>query len=134
MHVPDDEPLQALGEVLPEDGQAVLLTREEDLPDPLGVHDVRHRFGDGGEVLVAVRLDVPSISRLCELRPAASPVPAGHRRVLQSHFLPWPAIDSGQFGVDIFFCLSGLLMSNLLFVKRVPLYRKPGPPARFVTR
>lgn len=41
--------------------------------------------------------------------------------VLQSHFLPWPAIDSGQFGVDIFFCLSGLLMSNLLFVKRVPL-------------
>lgn len=41
--------------------------------------------------------------------------------VLQSHFLPWPAIDSGQLGVDIFFCLSGLLMSNLLFVKRVPL-------------
>lgn len=41
--------------------------------------------------------------------------------VLQSHFLPWAAIDSGQFGVDIFFCLSGLLMSNLLFVRRVPL-------------
>lgn len=41
--------------------------------------------------------------------------------VLQSHFLPWPAIDSGQMGVDIFFCLSGLLMSNLLFVKRVSL-------------
>lgn len=41
--------------------------------------------------------------------------------VLQSHFLPWAAIDSGQLGVDIFFCLSGLLMSNLLFVKRVPL-------------
>ncbi len=41
--------------------------------------------------------------------------------VLQSHFLPWPAIDSGQLGVDLFFCLSGLLMSNLLFVKRVSL-------------
>ncbi len=41
--------------------------------------------------------------------------------VLQSHFLPSHAIDSGQLGVDIFFCLSGLLMSNLLFVKRVSL-------------
>ncbi|MES2098565.1 MAG: acyltransferase [Pseudomonadota bacterium] len=41
--------------------------------------------------------------------------------VLQSHFLPIAGIDTGQLGVDIFFCLSGLLMSNLLFVKRVPL-------------
>jgi len=41
--------------------------------------------------------------------------------VLQSHFLPTHVIDSGQLGVDIFFCLSGLLMSNLLFVKRVSL-------------
>jgi len=41
--------------------------------------------------------------------------------VLQSHFLPSHVMDSGQLGVDIFFCLSGLLMSNLLFVKRVPL-------------
>lgn len=41
--------------------------------------------------------------------------------VLQSHFLPWPGIDSGQIGVDIFFCLSGLLMSDLLFVRRVSL-------------
>lgn len=41
--------------------------------------------------------------------------------VLQSHFLPWAGIDSGQLGVDSFFCLSGLLMSNLLFVRRTPL-------------
>ncbi len=41
--------------------------------------------------------------------------------VLQSHFLPMAGLDTGQLGVDIFFCLSGLLMSNLLFVKRVPL-------------
>lgn len=41
--------------------------------------------------------------------------------VLQSHFLPLAGLDTGQLGVDIFFCLSGLLMSNLLFVKRVPL-------------
>lgn len=41
--------------------------------------------------------------------------------VLQSHFLPWASIESGQLGVDSFFCLSGLLMSDLLFVRRTPL-------------
>jgi peptidoglycan/LPS O-acetylase OafA/YrhL len=41
--------------------------------------------------------------------------------VLQSHFFPTVYFDSGPFGVNIFFCLSGLLMSELLYVKRVPL-------------
>lgn len=41
--------------------------------------------------------------------------------VLQSHFLPFIRIDSGELGVSIFFCLSGMLMSEILFVKRVPL-------------
>jgi peptidoglycan/LPS O-acetylase OafA/YrhL len=43
--------------------------------------------------------------------------------VLQSHFLHWAGIDSGQLGVDAFFCLSGLLMSDILFVRRTPLVR-----------
>lgn len=43
--------------------------------------------------------------------------------VLQSHFLPWGGIESGQLGVDAFFCLSGLLMSEILFVRRTPLVR-----------
>ena len=41
--------------------------------------------------------------------------------VLISHFYPLPYYNLGRFGVDIFFVLSGLLMSNILFVKRVPL-------------
>ena len=42
--------------------------------------------------------------------------------VLQSHFLPiYGFMQSGTLGVHMFFCLSGLLMSNLLFVKRTPL-------------
>jgi len=42
--------------------------------------------------------------------------------VLCSHFLPLPhTINTGRFGVDVFFCLSGFLMSNILFVKRTPL-------------
>lgn len=41
--------------------------------------------------------------------------------VLVAHFAPIPSIDSGRLGVDIFFVLSGLLMSELLFVKRTPL-------------
>lgn len=42
--------------------------------------------------------------------------------VLISHFLPrTPWFNSGLLGVDIFFCLSGLLMSRLLFVRRMDL-------------
>jgi peptidoglycan/LPS O-acetylase OafA/YrhL len=42
--------------------------------------------------------------------------------VLCAHFLPGPlGINSGRLGVDVFFSLSGFLMSNILFVKRTPL-------------
>jgi peptidoglycan/LPS O-acetylase OafA/YrhL len=41
--------------------------------------------------------------------------------VLQSHFFHLEWANFGILGVDIFFCLSGLLMSRILFVKRVPL-------------
>jgi len=41
--------------------------------------------------------------------------------VLQEHFFGFENIKTGRFGVDIFFVLSGLLMSQILFVKRVSL-------------
>jgi peptidoglycan/LPS O-acetylase OafA/YrhL len=41
--------------------------------------------------------------------------------VLENHFFPLARFESGPLGVDIFFCLSGLLMSELLYVRRVPL-------------
>lgn len=41
--------------------------------------------------------------------------------VLQGHFLTIGGFLSGRLGVDIFFCLSGLLMARLLFIKRTPL-------------
>ncbi|WP_237153490.1 acyltransferase family protein [Oryzibacter oryziterrae] len=41
--------------------------------------------------------------------------------VLQGHFFIVQGWHSGRMGVDVFFCLSGLLMSRILFVKRVPL-------------
>ena len=41
--------------------------------------------------------------------------------VLQAHFAGTRLFYSGAAGVDVFFCLSGLLMANLLFVRRVPL-------------
>jgi len=41
--------------------------------------------------------------------------------VLQSHFLSYQGFDSGRMGVSIFFSLSGMLMSEILFVRRVPL-------------
>ncbi|MBS1183477.1 MAG: acyltransferase family protein [Proteobacteria bacterium] len=41
--------------------------------------------------------------------------------VLQGHFFAIQGWHSGRMGVDVFFCLSGLLMSRLLFQRRVPL-------------
>ena len=41
--------------------------------------------------------------------------------VLISHFLSLKAFDFGRMGVDIFFVLSGMLMANILFIKRVSL-------------
>ncbi len=41
--------------------------------------------------------------------------------VLWEHFFSSALIDTGEMGVDIFFVLSGMLMSNILFVKRAPL-------------
>jgi peptidoglycan/LPS O-acetylase OafA/YrhL len=41
--------------------------------------------------------------------------------LLIGHFYPVPGINFGAVGVNLFFVLSGLLMSRLLFVKHVPL-------------
>ena len=41
--------------------------------------------------------------------------------VLQEHFLKLAGYDRGFLGVDIFFCLSGMLMSHILFERRVSL-------------
>lgn len=41
--------------------------------------------------------------------------------VLLNHFFKPDYISFGRLGVDIFFVLSGLLMSNILFVKKTPL-------------
>ncbi|MEG3764966.1 acyltransferase [Alteromonas sp. 14N.309.X.WAT.G.H12] len=68
--------------------------------------------------------------RTSQLLPAASP---GHVTVLDgwrgcavgfvliSHFFNIKALSLGSLGVNFFFALSGLLMANILFVKRVPL-------------
>lgn len=41
--------------------------------------------------------------------------------VLQDHFFTLTKIDTGTFGVEVFFVLSGFLMSRILYEKRVPL-------------
>jgi peptidoglycan/LPS O-acetylase OafA/YrhL len=41
--------------------------------------------------------------------------------VLLSHFFNVVEVDLGRMGVDVFFVLSGMLMSNILFIKRTPL-------------
>ncbi|HEU4775484.1 MAG TPA: acyltransferase [Telluria sp.] len=41
--------------------------------------------------------------------------------LLAGHFFPVPGINFGAIGVSLFFVLSGLLMSDLLFVRQVPL-------------
>lgn len=41
--------------------------------------------------------------------------------VLQHHFFGADWANTGRLGVDIFFCLSGLLMGRILFVRRVGL-------------
>ena len=41
--------------------------------------------------------------------------------VMVSHFFDVKAFHLGSMGVNLFFALSGLLMANILFVKRVPL-------------
>lgn len=39
--------------------------------------------------------------------------------LLAGHFFPIPGINLGAFGVNLFFVLSGLLMTRILFVKKV---------------
>ncbi|WP_051397213.1 acyltransferase family protein [Bradyrhizobium elkanii] len=41
--------------------------------------------------------------------------------VLIGHFLPVPYVNWGHLGVELFFVLSGRLMSHILFVQNVPL-------------
>jgi peptidoglycan/LPS O-acetylase OafA/YrhL len=41
--------------------------------------------------------------------------------VLVAHFLQLKWMDLGTMGVDVFFVLSGMLMANILFVKKVSL-------------
>lgn len=41
--------------------------------------------------------------------------------LLVGHFFPVPGINLGAVGVNLFFVLSGLLMSRLLFVKHTPI-------------
>ena len=40
---------------------------------------------------------------------------------MSGHFFSVAVIEVARMGVDIFFALSGMLMANILFIKRVPL-------------
>lgn len=41
--------------------------------------------------------------------------------VLAGHFVAIPFMNTGRFGVEMFFCLSGRLMAGILFVEEYPL-------------
>jgi peptidoglycan/LPS O-acetylase OafA/YrhL len=41
--------------------------------------------------------------------------------VLEGHFLGLIPMETGRMGVDVFFCLSGFLMSGVLFIQKQPL-------------
>ncbi|MER2512280.1 MAG: acyltransferase [Nitrosomonas ureae] len=43
--------------------------------------------------------------------------------VLEGHFSGLIPLETGRLGVDVFFCLSGYLMSGILFIQRQPLSR-----------
>jgi peptidoglycan/LPS O-acetylase OafA/YrhL len=71
----------------------------------------------------------PEITRPVTIKPAAATLHLDYLDgwrglailfLLAGHFFPVPGINLGRFGVDLFFVLSGLLMSQLLFVKKVP--------------
>lgn len=77
------------------------------------------------------RAEEPRRRRVSDAQPATAPLARidyldGWRGlaislVLAAHFAGVNSVDAGRFGVDVFFVLSGLLMSRILFVERTPL-------------